>query len=285
MSENSYDLFVSYNQQDRKIVEQLASELVDARLRIWFDKWELVPGSAWHSRFEQAITQSTAIGICIGPEGLGDFDVWALLIKQNPSHLIIPILLPGSDIKDIPTALNEIEFVDFRGGIKNIEEIKKLKVAIIKSKPIDQNIPFVKGAGNIEVQEFSQETLDVYRDYIASFQQAIESNQLDLDAWRNIGIALGNLGKHKEALECFDRLIELNPQDVDAWRNKGIALGNLGKLEEALVCYEKVLTLDSNEAYAWYNKGIALGNLGKNEEALASFEKALELDPEYVQAW
>jgi hypothetical protein len=43
-----FGAFLSHNSQDKPIVEQIALWLEDeAKLRVWLDKWNLVPGEPW----------------------------------------------------------------------------------------------------------------------------------------------------------------------------------------------------------------------------------------------
>ena len=64
MSELNYDLCINYNKKDIKNVESLASEISDNGLRIWFDKWELVPGEGWQVNVVDALSRSAGIAIC-----------------------------------------------------------------------------------------------------------------------------------------------------------------------------------------------------------------------------
>jgi tetratricopeptide (TPR) repeat protein len=72
----------------------------------------------------------------------------------------------------------------------------------------------------------------------------------------NKGVALRNLGHHREAIDCYDEAIEIRRRLVEvegrvelandlamALMNKGIALRNLGHLSEALRCYDKGIGL------------------------------------------
>ena len=57
--------------------------------------------------------------------------------------------------------------------------------------------------------------------------------------WNAKGVALGKLGKHKEAIECFDNEIKINPDYVKAWNNKGDAFYELGNYDDAEICYDE----------------------------------------------
>lgn len=62
------------------------------------------------------------------------------------------------------------------------------------------------------------------KDYL---EQAVELDPQDAGAWGNLGMALGILGDHLDAIPCFTRALELDPDDPDAWRGKELAFGLL----------------------------------------------------------
>ena len=50
-----YDAFLSHSHEDAEIVEALATRLEDdAGLRVWLDKWVLVPGEPWRQAIAAA---------------------------------------------------------------------------------------------------------------------------------------------------------------------------------------------------------------------------------------
>src|SRR4051794_17872532 len=64
------ELFLSYDRADGPFVEQLASSLADAGVRVWFDRWELAPGDHLGEGVAQTLSEAAAIGVCIGRRGL-----------------------------------------------------------------------------------------------------------------------------------------------------------------------------------------------------------------------
>ena len=55
-----FGAFLSHNSQDKPIVEQIALWLEDeAKLRVWLDKWNLVPGEPWQEEIEKALEGSS----------------------------------------------------------------------------------------------------------------------------------------------------------------------------------------------------------------------------------
>ena len=91
------------------------------------------------------------------------------------------------------------------------------------------------------------------------------------------GVALGDLGKHDEALKSYERAIEINPNDAEAWYNKGAVLGNLGKHDEALKCFDKAIEINPNDAEAYGSLGITLLYLSQYKDAIENLEKAKNL--------
>jgi tetratricopeptide (TPR) repeat protein len=100
----------------------------------------------------------------------------------------------------------------------------------------------------------------------------------------NLGNALKDMGKDKEAIACFEKAIELNPKYSAAHNNMGNALKDKGQLAEAIVCYRKAIEVDPTDGSAYYNLGNALKGKGKVDEAIASFRKAIAHDPRLAPA-
>src|SRR4051812_25946485 len=97
----SFDVFISYNSQDRVLVDELIERLKGRFIRSWVDDGELPPGTAGFQRkIEEALVDAPAAIIAVGPAGMGrwqEFEV-DLCLEQSMrrSIRVIPILLPGS---------------------------------------------------------------------------------------------------------------------------------------------------------------------------------------------
>lgn len=49
-------IFLSHSKQDKKIIEQIASDLRKARIDVWYDEWEIPPGESFRRKiFEDGI--------------------------------------------------------------------------------------------------------------------------------------------------------------------------------------------------------------------------------------
>jgi tetratricopeptide (TPR) repeat protein len=112
---------------------------------------------------------------------------------------------------------------------------------------------------------------------------------LSADSWVNIGISLGALGKHDQAIIHYDNAIELDPNYIYAYINKGSALRHLNRNTEAMQWYEHALAQgsDSNKAlaFAWHGKANVLTSLSRYQEAISAYDKALAIDSGFWVAW
>ncbi|MCI0435487.1 MAG: TIR domain-containing protein [Gemmatimonadetes bacterium] len=116
-----FDVFVSYNAEDREAVLSLAEVLKTRRLRVWLDVWELVPGRPWQDAIEEVIGAVRSAVIVIGPHGLGPWEVPEMracleqcVARRMP---VIPVLLPGAaEEPRLPLFLRGLTWVDQRGG-------------------------------------------------------------------------------------------------------------------------------------------------------------------------
>jgi len=84
----------------------------------------------------------------------------------------------------------------------------------------------------------------------------------------------------EEALEFFDQVLEMNPENADAWNNKGVALYGMGRPEEALICYDRALATDPENREALRNRAFVLRAMARFEEALEAYEKIIYDEPE-----
>jgi len=68
-----FDVFVSYNGDNRTQAEDIAIEMRNLGLRVWFDRWELRPGQPWLKGIYKALGESNSTVLLIGSSGIGDW--------------------------------------------------------------------------------------------------------------------------------------------------------------------------------------------------------------------
>ena len=89
------------------------------------------------------------------------------------------------------------------------------------------------------------------------------------------GQALLNLGKAQDALVCFEEAIDLEPRNAEAFVKKGLALERLQRMEQAIESYDQALAVDGTSTLAYLYKGAVCNRLQRFQEALDCYEKAL----------
>lgn len=131
-TERTHDLFLSHASVDKPTVRSLAAALSEIGISVWLDEEKLLPGRAWQKNLEDAISQSRAAAILIGPHGLGNWEtpeVWACTSEFIDRGMpVIPVLLPGvGDNPEVPLFLRQFTWIDLRKGIskEGLEEIRR----------------------------------------------------------------------------------------------------------------------------------------------------------------
>ena len=90
---------------------------------------------------------------------------------------------------------------------------------------------------------------------------------------------------HLEALQAFENSIELDSNNSEAWNGKGMVLNGLGRYYDALHAYERAIDLNKKSGVIWNNKGVCLSKIGRYDEALLAYNKAINLDAKLAQPW
>lgn len=117
-----FDVFLSYNRQDKPQVRRLAEKLQFRGIRVWLDEWEIAPGSSWQQELEKAISKTKAAAVLVGSSGIGPWQneemraaITAFVERRCP---VIPVLLPDAPTRvALPLFLRQFNWVDLRNGI------------------------------------------------------------------------------------------------------------------------------------------------------------------------
>jgi hypothetical protein len=143
--EKKYDAFLSYNSQDRQLVETIARWLTeDAKLIVWFDQWRNIPGNPWQEDLENALDQSRCCVVFLGPSGLGAWQNEELRVViddriSQKSIRIVPVLLPKVPRPEkesrIPKFLRRLNWVAFEEHWNEPETLRKLVCGIKGEAP------------------------------------------------------------------------------------------------------------------------------------------------------
>lgn len=119
------------------------------------------------------------------------------------------------------------------------------------------------------------------KDAIPHFQQALSIKPLYADAHNNLGNALLRTDNAGEAIQHLHEAVRLMPDSAPAHYNLANALSEIGRYREAIAQYEQALRIRPDFAEAHYNLGNALLRMGKASEAIAQYEQALRIRPDH----
>ena len=99
------------------------------------------------------------------------------------------------------------------------------------------------------------------------------------DTWSNLGIALGQLGRHAEAIDGYHRALAIQPAHAAALNNLGVSLDALQRFPEAVDAYQRAIAAAPGYAAALGNLGNTLLAMGRPDAARAAYERALIHEP------
>lgn len=123
MSSELYDVFLSHAHIDAEDVEVLGARLEDdAELRVWLDRWVLVPGEHWQQEMAKGLDQAQTCAVCVGkrtPDGWFREEIERALNRQTKDKVfrVIPVVLPGGNRSLVDSFLELRTWVDFKDGL------------------------------------------------------------------------------------------------------------------------------------------------------------------------
>jgi tetratricopeptide (TPR) repeat protein len=290
--------FISYANEDLKLVLKLYEGLKKRKVNAWLDKKDLKTGK-WLPQIMKAISRSNYFIICLSNAALkktGDVKpgfqdqelnrAFEIAINQSDDQFtIVPVRLEDCGRGDNRTSLFQ-QYDLFEDWEK---ELDKLAVNIggdsLADTANDERTEDEKIIDKLMGKGTSFYYSDEYDKALSFFEAAINIKPDFKEAWYGKGGVLAALGRHEEAIETYNKAIEINPDYFYAWFNKGNALIRLSRYGDALKAYDKAIEIKPDDHEAWYNKGITLAGLDRNEEALEAYNKAIEIKPDDHKTW
>lgn len=113
----------------------------------------------------------------------------------------------------------------------------------------------------------------------------MERNHRKSKNWVLEGVRLANAKNYVAAVAAFSKAKDADPRNVQAWRNLGAALKQIGEVPgRRIQCYLEALRLQ-DDPYTHANLAAALLDSGDWQGAAKSARKACESLPNYFAAW
>jgi tetratricopeptide (TPR) repeat protein len=131
--------------------------------------------------------------------------------------------------------------------------------------------------------EARAQTADEQPTIPVELRRAVEQNPDSAVAHRQLGIALHQVGRRREALTHFERAVELQPDDR---HRLDLALGynSVGRPEDAEMIYRQILAGNPNHPIALHNLGNLMLTRGDIDDAIEQYELAIQAKPDYLLA-
>ena len=92
-------------------------------------------------------------------------------------------------------------------------------------------------------------------------------------------------GNLDQAAQLYQQVIDSQPRDADAWVFLGILQFDRRQFESSVESYRKALKIRDRYPIAWNNLGNALRMLGNVDEAEKCFLTSLSQQPDYLSAF
>jgi SAM-dependent methyltransferase len=135
-----YDVFLSYNSQDRGLVERIARALSEYGIRVWYDQWSILKGQDFQRQIENGLAASRSVAVFVGKSGFGAWgeqELRAALLDNNQetSVPVIPVLLPGSSDQILPAFLRTRASVQLGDNPDQFDALSVLIAAVEGVEP------------------------------------------------------------------------------------------------------------------------------------------------------
>jgi tetratricopeptide (TPR) repeat protein len=166
---------------------------------------------------------------------------------------------PQDVIKSIDILRND------RAKVKELEELRKKSEELLKeNERLNKELKVAKG-------EKKQEVAQAYKRNIDNLSAA---------EWGDRGHRLQQSGNPTGAIKAFNEAIELNPQDTEAYNSIGLIYSVLGNHQQAIKNYNNGIKMNPQSALLYSNRGSSYSDLGNYQQAINDFNKTIELVPQ-----
>ncbi|OGO95646.1 MAG: hypothetical protein A3F41_00715, partial [Coxiella sp. RIFCSPHIGHO2_12_FULL_44_14] len=119
---------------------------------------------------------------------------------------------------------------------------------------------------------------------LKKYQQLLEEDPQQPEAWHCAGILLVQLGRYDEALTYVDQAIQQQPKMAAFHNSRGNVLLRLRRFVEATKAYYTAIQLDPHYAVAYNNLGNSFEHQHKIKNAIQAYKKAIVLYPHFPNA-
>ena len=252
----TYDVLFSYARPDAKSVETVAHYLSDLGLKVWFDKWSMIPGAPWQEAVGKAMYSASSVAFFLGPKGVSAPQKEELeLLRQrmaDQSKRVVSVVLPEANLDDLPPALRDLTVVDLHEGLDDVVELNRFVANIRGSTEASEVIQEKEIGDELLKVDDAKGALEHYKRALQK-AKAVHGDEhpLVVTLLSQVGKASSEVGDYKEAQrhleEALDRSRAIygaeSKEFALASNDLGNVLSNQGRYEEAEPLYRRALEI------------------------------------------
>ncbi|HMV08149.1 MAG TPA: toll/interleukin-1 receptor domain-containing protein [Cyclobacteriaceae bacterium] len=195
----THDIFLSHNGADkawtRHLADQLEQDKNGRKLKVFFDEWDIFPGSDVSNEIEKGIKESRYVGLVMTPEAFKSkwvaFEM-SMAIYRDPAareRSIIPLFRKSCEI---PLSIERLTRIDFRNRTDHQKHLEIL-LATLRGAPL----PRGNGGSSADLERIEDHYLleqhiqafersayrvsCIYELFIDDLNQAIDDTQLAIN--------------------------------------------------------------------------------------------------------
>lgn len=122
------------------------------------------------------------------------------------------------------------------------------------------------------------------REAIESLEKADGAQPGHPDILSSLGSICADIGDYDASIAIMHRAIDAAPQDAKPYARLGMMLLETRRFEEAILVYQRLNDLVPEAAGGWFNLGRVYEGLKRFEDAIAAYREALARKPQFGEA-
>ncbi|MBW4564412.1 MAG: tetratricopeptide repeat protein [Mojavia pulchra JT2-VF2] len=119
---------------------------------------------------------------------------------------------------------------------------------------------------------------------ITNYNQALQLNSLDADAYYKCGLARYQLKDYQGAIADYTQVIQINLNYAKAYNQRGLAYYQLGDYAAAIEDYTQAIRINPYVAVVYSNRADARSHIGDHQGAIEDYTQAIKINPNYAIA-
>lgn len=97
--------------------------------------------------------------------------------------------------------------------------------------------------------------------------------------------SLAQVGNYRDAIEKYQQLLNWNSQNAEAWQSLGMVYYQIGQYQDAFNSVIKAIKLDNSTGLYHYSIGLILEKINQTSQAIKAYQQAIALDPHVYDAY